>query len=276
MPDPTVPLEQDTPPPQQTTPPSPPAEDAEPEGTVDVGGQKMVPIGVVHGERAKRKEAQQQMQQLGQWVQSVRPHIERLQQHPQLLDPNYKPAPAAPPPTEDPELVAYAERFDLYTRDGQPDVKRAKAIRDDMRRDAQEAAQQAVQPFVQATEHDRSQANLRSAKAFRTPDGRAADPATLDQIWQSMPERLTADPAQASVLMYAALGYAATTTPPTSPLTTPLYTETPGSRIPQGGQRGAPSTLETNVMALRGIDAKKHAEYLKNFRPGEANVLEAD
>lgn len=281
-------VESGTPPPEPTPEPAPappqaqtpPAAPPDPE-SVDVGGEKMVPLAALQAEREQVRQLRQKAAQVDQaveWVNTHKPYIEFLQNNPQLLQPRQPdPAPSPVQPQQDETLVQLARTLDLYTPDGQPDAKRAGVIRNMVKTEAQTIAQETVKPLAEMTTREKAQVNLRDAKAVTLPDGRRPNGQILDMLWQQGDARVLATPEGAAAAVAIAVGLegfqAQPAAPPQPPATPPVVTEPAGGR---NLNRPAVSEFEQRVMQLRGITPQKYAEYTRNFRSGAANVLEED
>lgn len=256
----------------------PPADDdgaAEVEA-VEVGGKKYVPIAAVINERRLRQQSQtraQRADELEAYVNDARPYVEFLRANPNLLTPRQPdPAPAAPAaPDADPEAVEVCRLLDLYTPDGQPDLKRAAQFLVISDRRSDRRVQQAVAPVHQTRFEEQSARNFHLASQYKDPSGRPVNIKALEQIWRTVPAEQSADPNVASILMATAigLGYASGKPQPLAP-PPPLVTEGGG-----GGARPKPlSAIEQRVAKDRGVSEATWADATKTFQPGRANQLE--
>lgn len=259
----------------------------EPEGVIEVQGQKLVPISALITERTRAREATeerlrkeyeplkvkaQQTDQLAADLEAIQPHLEYLRQHPELMEPKAEAAPTI----SDEEAEKYARRLELYTPTGL-DLRRAKQIiadnRAEITRVAQEAAQQAVQPALQATAQQVSRQHFLWAAQQRGSDGRAlVDPAILAAEWAKLPAELTARPEVAQHVLKAAIGESAVSgkRQPAPDDREPLFTEAPG------GGRQEPyrlSPLERRVAKDAGLNEQQWADRAKQYQPDRLNVL---
>ncbi len=275
-----------TEPPADAAPaPAPPPEGEKPAEveSVEVGGQKYVPLSVLKAERDKRQQLQplaQRAQELEQWAQANKPYIDFLQANPDFL----RQRPAAPPePMPDPvdqDAIEYAKDFDLYDASGQPDVARARRIMARNATIAQRQAQQLVEPFQQQQLQAQAAQNYHFLLNLKHQDGSQIDPRVVDFVWQKAmaePDGLKTLANQQSVASIALMAIGAdamwkkqqpatTTTPPP-----PVYTEASGG-LPQ--TRPAISRLEERVARERGVTPAQWSDTLKGFKPGQTNVLE--
>lgn len=263
-------------PPAEPTPPAaPPAQPEEPEA-VEVGGTKMVPITALHAEREKSKalkDKAQRYDEVAGWVQAVRPEIEYLQQHPEARRGGQAPAPAGPV-APDPKHVALAQKLDLYTREGLPDVARAAEVMSIIEETSQSIAQRELQPMRQQTARERAVANFQTVSQLKTADGHPINQEALRTIWNNTPAEMLQDPQIAYVYAAAVLGHERLQAPAApAPNAPPLITEAAGNRQTPF-DRQPPTDLQQRVMAVRGIDSKRYAELTRDFKPGVSNTLE--
>ena len=267
----------------ETPAPAPEAEaaPAEPEA-VEVGGERMVPLAALISERraaATLKTKADQFDQMAGWYNEAKPYVDFLKNNPDLLKPREAPAPVAapPPPEADPALVSLARTLDLYTPEGQPDAKRAQAIREMVKTEAQGIAREAVQPFEQQSIQQRAQTNLRDAMAVEF-NGIKPNQDVLQHIWKTTDPKVlaTQQGAAAAVLMALGMGAASPQSPVAAPVVAPPSTTPILSEPTRATNRPALSEFEAKVYKLRGIDHAKAAEHLRGFRPGETNALEND
>jgi hypothetical protein len=247
---------------------------------VDVGGQRMVPLAALHTVREQnrtlRQKADQYDQIASEW-NNARPYVEFLKNNPDLLKPREAQTPAAAPapPEADPALVNLAKTLDLYTPEGLPDARRASAIRDMVKTEAQSIAQQTVKPFEEQSIHERAQSKFREALAVDM-NGIKPNPQVLAHIWKTTDPRVLATDQGAGAAVLMAMGLSAVSQQPGAPAVTPPAT-TPVVTEPAGGRnmnRPAISEFEQRVIKVRGLDAKRYGEATRGFKPGEVNILE--
>lgn len=282
----TPPVEE-TPPQQATTEQLP--EDPDPtEGLQEAAEQVAAlknALTAARGQLRELKPQAQQVQQLQQRLSQIEPLVpfaEFVKNNPHLLQQQPPPAPAPPPdPHTDPQLVAYAKRFDLYTADGKPDVERAKAIIDDNRSIAREEAQRLMEPVQHATHEQRAIANLNGVLAIKDGSGEPLRQEFITQAVQSIAQgvdqkeliRLLADPKVAHVVGLTALGLQAAAPKPKkveAPTAPPLHVETAG-----GGSPNYQLTASGKRMAqLAKIPEKTYVETAKGFNPNGPNTFE--
>jgi hypothetical protein len=257
---------------------APAAPEAVEPGTVEVGGQHMVPLGALLAERRTAATLKQKAEQLDQiaaeWAQ-LKPYAEFVRANPDLMKPREAPAPAPVQPEQDEQLITLARTLDLYTPEGKPDATRAATIRNLVKSEAQSIAQEAVKPLHEQTTHERAQTNFRNALALDF-NGVKPNPQVLQHIWRTTDPKVLATEQGAAAAALMAMGLGAVTGAPTpaavaAPTTIPVVTEPAGGR---NVNRPAVSEFEQRVMQVRGLDPKKYAEATRNFRPGEHNTLE--
>lgn len=280
--DPGINLEDDGPelPPVVEEPAAPvaevPAEEpAAPVEAVEVAGRKYVPVGVMLDERRQRQALQakaDKADQLEVEVADLRPYAKFLKDNPGLLQQRQQPAPAAPQSEEiDPEAVEYARLLDLYTPDGQPDIKRATTFMKIADKRSDRRVQQAVAPVHERKFQEESARNYQLALTFKDPSGRSPHPQTLANVWRQVSAEQSADPQVSAILTATALGLDyATAKPQAAAPPPPLVTEGPG-----GARRPAVlSDIEQRVAKDRGVSSTDWAKSIETFKPGRANQLE--
>lgn len=258
-----------------------PEEEALPEGAIEQAGQVMVPLAALKDARAQAKDLKtkaQAVEQVQQWYQQVRPYVDFLQSHPDLLTRGNAPAPTPSAPEHDPAAENLARTLDLYTADGRPDAARAQVLMGVVEQLAEKKASAVVQPVQEQTLQQRSLANFHDAANAKAPNGATVSRDILWQVWSQGDPRVLATTQGAAAAWALALGMQAMQ--PSSPTQTaptiqvpggpPLVTEAPG----RPGARPLLTDLDQRVMNVRGIDAKKYAEYAKAFKPGEVNTIE--
>jgi hypothetical protein len=292
----------DVPAPVEPLQPPAPDED-EPEGVVfDSKGQKLVPLSALQQTRGELKAAKalasqvEQMkdaaargEQLGQWVESMRPLLSKLKDRPDIVaavmqnqqappvgpQSPYQPAPdpsEAILPKQDAEDLA--RTLELYTPEGSPDLVRARKLAMLMRRTASQEAQQATAPLSQNLAMGQSGTLKGQYAAIKDKHGRVVNPQVLNQMWQIVPPELVAnDPNVAGVLYYAAKGYAAHhgLEEPTPAPRAPLLSE------PAGGRPQPTTTLTELDRAMQKamqVSDKQYTESAGKYKPGAINVLE--
>lgn len=266
------------------------SDSALPEGAVDVPGQqgKFVPVSALVAERTRAREATEERlrkeheplkakadraDQLAADLETLRPQLDYLREHPDLLARSADPA---EPQVSDDDAEKYARRLELYTASGL-DTRRAKHIiaenRAEMARVAHDAAQQAVQPAMQATAEQLSRQNFILMAQRKGADGRAlVDPAVLAAEWAKVPAVLTAQSEVAHQLLKSAIGESALSgkRQPLADPTEPLFTE------PAGGGRSDPyrmSEVERKMARTSGLTEKQWSDSAKQYQPDRLNVL---
>lgn len=268
-------------PPAPEAPPDP--VEAEPEGTTEVAGQKHVPLGTLIAERREKQALKQkadQFDQLAGYVNQVRPYIDFLQANPGLITQTRQetnPTPVTTTQPVDEDALELARTLDLYTAEGQPDVKRAQKVQKIIDRAAGTQAQEAVKPLQESTLRERAGYNYQRALITKAPDGREVDRGTLDAIWARTDPKILATEEGAAGVVAMALGLSVmqgtskAAPPAPAPLNPPLHTEPAGSRTTQ---RAPLSQLDQAIAKIRGLDEKTYAERTKGFTPGRQSVLE--
>lgn len=244
---------------------------------VEVGGQKYVPVGTLIEERKQRQAFQKdaaKVAELEAYVRDSKPYVDFLRANPGLIAQRQQPAqPAAPAgPQADPESEQLAKTLDLYTPEGKPDVVRAASIRQMMKSEAQQIAQQTIAPMQTENFQTKSARNFQTVLQIKDKQGRSPSPAALTQIWRTMSAEQTANPDVAMILGLTALGLDGVqhAPAPAAPSQPPLVTEGQGN----APRRANLSQLEQNVARERGIPEAKWAEHTKGFVSGRAQQLE--
>ena len=274
-PDPATPVEQD---------------EEEPAGTITASENvKFVPFGAVKEERLKRQEATKAVEAMraqlaeaqakaDQWdrmrpaVEQAMPLIDRLRGRADLLAQLDKPPEVPAGPLAPQEAIDYAKDMDLYTQEGQPDVERAQRLAARQEAIAAKQAQRMVAPYEAQTMAHQSQQMRAHLAAMKDANGETVSQAALDLIWQSVPPELSSRPEVASVLYYAAKGYAAHNAKGGGALPSPVV---PTEGL--GGSRTATPALsgvEERVRKAAGMSVKDFTASAGRFKPGERTVLE--
>ena len=261
-------------------PPAPPPPQA-PEDT----GNGVVPVSALHAERQRRQELEQRiaaLEPMAQRVRELEPYAQFVQNNQALFQPQ-QPAPAAPQ-GPDPELVQFAQDFDLYTTDDSgrvvADLEKAARIMGTLDRRAGRLVERTVQPLQQQTMQERAHANITRLVNTQLPKGVRVSPQAIQAVRQQLgPEQadaLFADD-RASVLMGAlAFGLESMARPAAAPVvappaTAPIVTESAGG---QGQQAPRMSRLEEGVVRERGVGATKWQELTRGFQPGRSMSVE--
>lgn len=265
-------------------------DDGEPDGAVEVGGRRMVDVSVVAAERKRAREKgakdvrdkelaplqekASRSDALQQALDAARPYVDIVKQHPHLLQPQ-KPTAEEDSITDD-QAAVFARQYELYqAADGQPDVKRAKKIMADNRREIAQVAKQAVSdavaPMQAATADDRSKQNFARMCALTDEAGQPlVDPEFLAKEWVQLDVSLTQDPAVAEVVLERALGKSMRSKSKgrvAAPVRSPVFSESPGGR-PQAsvGLSGLDKKL--------GITEKDLKETQGKFVPGGVSTFD--
>lgn len=247
---------------------------------VEVGGQKYVPLSAVQKERERRQTAEARATDtdaLRRQVDESRPYVEFLKAHPELLRPQAPPEPVANP-QDDPLLVELAQSLDFYTPDGKIDTGRAAKHLKIVQSTAQQIANQAIQPWANATAQERSAANFQQAVAWKDASGQPifktqAEVNMLRQAWSNLPAASTADPQVAATLVATVAGVGRLQQPArVAPApNAPLVSEASGGRTQQPQRM---SEMEHRIAKERGLTDKDWTARTSGFTPGRASNLE--
>jgi hypothetical protein len=256
-------------------------EEPEPEGTIEIPQGKVVPLGAVQAERAKRKEAERlasekdaKIAELSQKAQAydeakgyldqARPIIEEIRQK--------KNQPTQPAPEADQRLINYAKEFDLFDAAGKPDVARAKRILDFHTSEAQRIAQQAVAPILQ-TEAQRQAAQMYHHYVNQPEvNGFKIDANTLAKVWNTVPPEIAVQPGVAEVLYNTALGLQLRSGhKPTQAPPPPLVSESVGAGKPT---ETTLTSLDERFLQASGMKPSDFKETRERYKPGQNNSLE--
>lgn len=261
--------------------PPPPADDAPDVESVDVGGQRLVPLSALLTERREKQTLKEQagrVAELEQWRRDNEPYVQFLQNNRELLIQRVQPEPAprAPAaPAVDPDALEAARLMDFYRADGQPDVEKGArwlALQD---KRSGRIADERVQPMRERTQHEQASINFQRALQIKDANGESPSRESVEAIFRQMPPELAADERVSMVLTLAAMGAdrmktprKAVVAPPSAP---PLITETSG-----GNPRTRPTLtpLEERIASDRGISATKWQEHTRGYQPGRPTQLE--
>lgn len=259
----------------------------EPEGTIEVelagAKQKVIPAGAIAAERkrvreaaetkykgeiealkAKAAEADQLKADLGQ----LQPYIDHLKTH--GLPKKEEPPELAK--VSDQEAETFARQYELYTPTGLDTVRAKKIIanqREETKRIAAEAAQEAVKPL--ATDQATRQSRQNFVWAAQEAQKRGIDPATVAQMWTTLPPDLTQHAEVAQLLLRATIGdavFSGKTVQP--PAREPIFSEAPGGQRQQQYQI---SDVEKRMAMASGLSEKDWTDRAKGYQPDAENVL---
>lgn len=278
---------EDAPNPTQPDPAAVEPDDAEPDGVIEANGKRLVDVGVVAAERKRVRETTERKLQaemeplktkaaradaLEQALQAAQPYIDLIKQRPELL------APKPPTPEEqsipDEDAANYARRYELFEPTGTPDVKRAKLIMADNRREmakvASQAAQEAVAPVRQTAAEQASRSNFVQMAQRMDADGTPlVDPQVLAEEWATLAPELTADSRVAQVVLEKAIGKMILSGKrPQKPQRAPVYSESPG-----GGGNRQPSSKLTDLDRKLGFTEKELNTLTAGFNPGGVSII---
>lgn len=268
-----------------------PDDTAEPEGVVEVQGKRLVDVGILAAERKRVREATerqirekeltplqaraQRADELERAIMEVRPHIEYLRSHPEVMEPP-KPT-SAEDQVSDEEALAEARDLELYEAGtGAPDVKRAKRIiarrRGEVTQAARAVAEQVIGPVTQGSAQQASRQNFAVMASQRDADERPlVDAREFANLWAQFPPELTQHPEVGQVLLDAAVGRAARQGKRVSaPARGPILSESAGGRPGAGFQQ---HELERKMAKAAGMSQKAYESGAKEFVPGAINVI---
>lgn len=260
-------------------PPEPPAPVAEPEPeeSVEINGQRMVPVGALVAERKQRQtlsEKAAQVDQLQEQVRRMAPYVEFLRANPGLMQPpQQRPEPPPSAPQADPDAVEAAQLMDFYKADGSLDVEKGAKWLSLQDRRAAHVSREAVRPYQELTAQQKSQSNFQAALTVKDAQGVAPTRESLEAVWRMMPTADTSDPQVAGVMAALALGLDRMKPQPqrVAPSAPPLVTEGSGGNVKA---RPVLSALEERVAKERGISAQTWSELTKDHTRGRSVVLE--
>lgn len=255
----------------------PPADEA-PAESVEVNGEKLVPLSALLRERNEAKalrEKAAKADQLEQWQRENEPALRFLQNNRDLLIQRQQPAPEPPKPTVDPDAHEAALLMDFYKPDGTPDIEKGArwlALQD---RRSGRLADERVQPLVQRTQQEQANLNYHMARSIKDANGETPSEESLRAVWQSMPAELVANQQVAGMLAALALGMDRMKAPRKAVVPPPA--SAPPISEPSGGNprtRPALSAFEERIASERGVSATKWQENTRGFQPGRAATLE--
>jgi hypothetical protein len=268
--------------PEPTAAPPPNPEDAEPEGTiVNPGGEKLVPLSALVAQRQAAKLAKEEAAQLreqtleidqirGAW-KAVEPIMQQVRNG-TYQPPRQAEKPAGPLSEQD--AVEYAKDLDLYKTDGTPDIARAQRLAARQEALAEKQAARYIQPLQQQSAKQQSAANLQVVSTWKDQSGATVDPAILKELWQTMPEEMTAQPNIAAVMYRVAIGETVLRGKHKTPTQPPPPVVETASLGGGGGARPELSTFERNFIQTTDMKPKEYEEISGRFKPGERNSLE--
>jgi len=237
-------------------------------------------IGTLERRLKELEPASQEAAQLRQYIAEAKPYIEFLKNNPHLLQPQAAPAPQAP--QVDTEAEEYARDFDLYDKQGQLDVGKARRILDKNAKSAREAAAEAAQsvtgPVAETLESHAVLGVIQQLYQEKDADNNPINPVAIKAVSETLVNTLgqkgarafLANPQSYGVLQQMAWGAhakipkKATVKPPAHD---PLVTE-------RAGGRGEDVTVSTQHLGRLGLSEDKYKAAARNFKPGQFNALE--
>lgn len=259
----------------------PDVSDLAPQTTRDDKGAPRVPLEAVvaarrHAAELKRENEGLKAQaaksgEIEAALRDVQPYVEFLKAHPDVVTRATEPTPSVP--AVDPQTTRLARDLELYTSDGQPDVKRAEAVLGVIERVATAKAQATVAPVAETAHQQQSQLLYQRALVTKDREGRTVDPQTLSEMWAMVPAEASASPEVARILWLAAAGRERLQ-PAGSP---PSRPGAPVERERAGGRDAGATSLsefEQRILTARGISRKDYDAQTKDWTPGEPVILE--
>lgn len=209
--------------------------DIEPQVVTDTGGERRVPVKVVAEERRKAREAKDALRTTQEQLGTLIRAIQEAKSHAETQPPIAPIAPVSDPIKTRAERIA--RTLDLYDRDGQPDLARAKTFLDDQDAEVERRVKASIGPEITTRQTERSATNFKRAVAHAKGRGVAVDEQVLQQLWAQFPPEITSDERAASVILAAAASYDKLFGPaapaPRAPVTKPgepLVVEAPSAR----------------------------------------------
>ena len=289
-------LEDDTPAaaPVVETPPVPVVEAATPAPPVEAHEEEPQPgddarvTGLRTALIAERKQRQalvvkaQRADELERWAAEKAPYITVLEQNPDLFKrPQAPAAPVVEPDAaDDPDALEAAKLMDFYTSDGKPDANRGAQWLKLQDRRAGRVAQQAVQPWQDATMQERANQNFYRVLQARSGNGTKVSEQAVRAIWEKVKHepngiQTLANPESAAILGVMAIGVdAMMRQAPAPPALDPVVTEASGGSVRPASK--PISQLEEKVLKNRGVSAAQWAEHTKGFVQGRPTSMEED
>lgn len=261
---------------QPTTP------EPDPEGVVEVQGQKLAPVSAIVAERERvrnteRERAAKEREPLQAQLSQVQQQAQALHAELEALKAAHAPKPPDIPEVNDDEAEQFARHYELYTPTGL-DTNRAKRLikdrRDETRRVAQEAARQAMTGPQQELDRRASEQNFLWAAQQRDANGQPiVDPRALAEEWARLPAELTAKREVAQHLLKTVAGdmLLSGRQRPAAPEREPTFSEASGGRRQAVYQ---PSAMEQRLAKVSGVSEKAFTDLAKTYVPGATNFLE--
>ena len=215
--------------------------------------------------------ANAQIQQIGPLAQAFEA-MQRAQAQTQAQQP--------PPPEDTRELHEIARDFDFYTAAGEPDLDRARRVKDRETRHAEQISQQQVAPLIHRSLQQQAAYNIARAKNTKLGEERA-DPGLLENLVAQIARQpnglqTLADPEAMKHLWVNAYGQTqalkalrggGTARPAAPPVAAaaapPLVLERSGGG--SVGQAKALTTMEKRAAKEAGLSEKAYLEMSKNM-----------
>jgi hypothetical protein len=261
------------------------ADDAEPEGAVEVApGRRMVDVSVVAAERKRAREATEKkirdemapLQEkaakadaLQQALDSVAPMLQRLKEQGQ---PQERAQPSPESQVSDADAEQEARDLQLYDKDSKLDVVTARKIiarrRSETSAAARQAAQEAVTPYAQQTAQQAMQQQF-AAMASKLGADDILTPKELAQQFVELGPELSQHPEVAQVALERAIGRAYLQKrgkQAQAPTREPVLSEAPGGRITHDY---TPSATAQKM----GLSAQDLKESAKTYNPGNVSPI---
>ena len=257
------------------------ADDAEPEGVIVQGNQRLVDVSVLVAERKRVRDAtekrvrdteltplQQRAQradQLQEALNAAQPYVDLVKQNQHLLQQQRQPS--AEEQVTDEEAQQEARDLQLYNSQSQLDIPTARKIiarrRVEAYQAAQYAAQQAVAPMQATSAKQASDMNfVRMVQQVDANNQPLVDPEILAQEWVALGPEMTQHPQVAEVVLERAMGRMMRAGKRPQMLSRhPVYSEAPGGPRQPVGQL----TALDKKLGLTQADLKASAA---TFVPG--------
>lgn len=192
----------------------------------DGKGNKMVPLSALAGSKKEARALAKKVKELeAQGVKfkdietrlnNAQPIIDAIVSDPKMLA-RAKQIASGVKPTgdrveqpdvhDDPDAVALAETMDLYTKEGQLDVVRARKMLELVDKRSGRVATETMRPFAGMALNQRAETNLTRISAMTDDDGVPwATSESIREVAKMLPEQLLADPNVSELVLNSAIG----------------------------------------------------------------------
>jgi hypothetical protein len=176
---------------------------------------------------------------------------------------------------EDPDAAALAETMELYTKEGQLDIVKARKVLEIQDRRSGRTAQEAVRPFAGMALGQKAEANLSRIMAETDDDGVPwATRESIQEVAKLLPPNLLADPQVGQLVLTSAIGIDKQKKRTPKPPDEPIYMES------SSGRRNADAVVsseEKRIGSRVGLSEKDLAassKVLESTAPGKGVRLE--